>query len=201
MAAPREDPEIEALTRAAAGGDAGAMAELLERHQDELHAFVRLRYGGLLAGRESSTALEQSVCREILERADTFRHADRAAFRRWLFVTALRKIKNRHAYYLAERRDVLREARPADSGAEDALMQHYRTFSTPSGAVSVREEIERVEAAFEHLTDEQREVLTLAHLAGLSRKEIAEQLGKSEGAVRVTLHRALAKLSSHLGDG
>ncbi|MEL6713952.1 MAG: sigma factor-like helix-turn-helix DNA-binding protein [Planctomycetota bacterium] len=29
---------------------------------------------------------------------------------------------------------------------------------------------------------------------------MAEQLGKSEGAVRVTLHRALAKLSSHLGE-
>lgn len=199
MAPPDPNPELDALTRAAAEGDPGAMAELLERHRGELHAFVRLRYGKLLSGRESSSDLVQSVCREVLEHADRFRHPDRAAFRRWLFLTALRKIKNRQAYYLAGRRDVLREARPSDPESEAALMQHYRTFSTPSAAVSLREEVARVEAAFDHLSEEQREVLTLAHLGGLSRKEIADQIGKTEGAVRVILHRALAKLSAHLG--
>lgn len=207
MDAPQDDdparPDLEALTQAAASGDDAAMAQLLERHQDELHAFVRLRYGKLLAARESSSDLVQSVCREVLEHADRFRHPEPSAFRRWLFVTAMRKIKNRQAYYLAGRRDVLREKTPSarddDSGLEEAWMQHYCTFSTPSAAVGMREEVARVEEAFEALTDEQREVLTLAHLAGMSRKEIGEHLGKSEGAVRVILHRALAKLSTKLG--
>jgi DNA-directed RNA polymerase specialized sigma24 family protein len=38
-------------------------------------------------------------------------------------------------------------------------------------------------------------VITLAHLAGLSRAEIAEQMGRSTGAVRVLLHRALSRLA------
>lgn len=195
-----ETPELEALTRAAGAGDGAAVAELLERYQGELHAFVRLRYGRLLQGRESSMDVVQSVCREVLEHADRFKHPGQAAFKRWLFVTALRKIKNRHGYYLAEKRDVLREALAPDDEAAEALMQQYRTFSTPSRVAIAREEVVRVEEAFEGLSDEQREVVTLAHMGGLSRQEIGEQMGKSEGAVRVLLHRALAKLSAHLGD-
>jgi DNA-directed RNA polymerase specialized sigma24 family protein len=38
----------------------------------------------------------------------------------------------------------------------------------------------------------------MAHIAGLSRAEIAQQMGKSEGAVRVILHRALARISELL---
>ncbi|MEM8713151.1 MAG: sigma-70 family RNA polymerase sigma factor, partial [Planctomycetota bacterium] len=188
-----EPRSAEVLSEAAAQGDRGALEELLERHHDELHAFVRLRYGALVEKRESSLDVVQSVCREVLEQAERFQHPGDNGFRRWLFTTALRKINDRRSYYLAAKRDVLREVTPGSSSDADEasgdLMEHYRTFSTPSRAASDREEVARVEAAFELLTDEQREVLTLAHLAGLSRAEIAEQLGKSEGAVRVILHR------------
>ena len=37
-------------------------------------------------------------------------------------------------------------------------------------------------------------MVTLAHLVGLSRAEIANQMGRSETAVRSHLHRALARL-------
>ena len=186
------------MARAAAGGDRQAFEALLERHQGELHAFVRLRFGRLLSARESSVDLVQSVCREVLEQADRFTRPEEQGFRRWLFTTALRKIHDRQAFYLAGKRDVLREVAPGEASAAEDLMQHYRTFSTPSRVASDREEVARIEAAFEVLSDEQREVLTLAHLVGLSRAEIAQQLGKTEGAVRVTLHRALAKLSNRL---
>ncbi len=193
----------DSLREAAAGGDRRALERLLERHHGELHAFVRLRYGKLLSGRESSFDLVQSVCREVLENADRFKYAGDNGFRRWLFTTALRKINDRRAYYLAGKRDVLREVQQPGSksgGESDVadLMQHYRTFTTPSQVASDREDVARVEAAFEVLSEEQREVLTLAHIAGLPRAEIAEQLGKTEGAIRVILHRALAKLSSRL---
>ena len=44
-------------------------------------------------------------------------------------------------------------------------------------------------------TPEQREVITLAHLAGLPRKEIAALFDRSEEAVRTQLHRAMARLA------
>jgi DNA-directed RNA polymerase specialized sigma24 family protein len=43
-------------------------------------------------------------------------------------------------------------------------------------------------------------VVTLAHLAGLSRAEIGEQMGKTEEAVRALLHRAKARLAILLED-
>lgn len=186
-----------------APGDREAIELLLERYLTDLRAFVRLRAGPLVRARESSSDLVQSVCREILVHAERFQHGSEDAFRQWMFTTAMRKILNRRDFYLAQKRDVLREV-PIDSGASSAcdaaLLECYRSFSTASGRAMLREELERVERAFEALSEEQRQVVHLAHIAGLSRKQIAEQLGKSEGAVRVLLHRALVRISDLLGE-
>lgn len=198
-----EDPRAEgfaSLTARAAAGDRAALETLLEQHLPDLRAFVRLRAGPLVRAQESNSDLVQSVCREVLEHADLFQHGTGNAFRHWLFTTALRKILNRHDFYRAQKRDALREVALDATGADrDALLyDRYRSFSSPSRAIVLREEMERVELAFEQLSEEQREVVTLAHIVGLSRREIADQLGKSEGAIRVVLHRALVKLSGLL---
>ncbi len=199
------------LTEAAGRGDRQAIDQLLERFLPELRAYIRLRAGPLIRQRESSSDLVQSVCREVLEHAERFKFPSETAFKHWLFTTALRKLANRRDYYLAQKRDAGREVslEPADesssgTGLQEAdrrLLESYRVFASPSAEAAVREELERVEAAFDGLSEEQREVVTLAHLVGLTRAEIAEELGKSEGAVRVTLHRALAKLSGLLQGG
>lgn len=198
-----EEAQIRALTEAAGNGDRAALEALLERYLPGLRAFLRLRAGPVIRARESSSDLAQSVCREILENAERFRFPSEQAFKHWLFTTALRKIVDRRDFYLAQKRDVRRERTPAgarDSAGEAQLMACYQTFSTPSRQAMVREELERIERGFERLADEDREVITLAHVVGLSRAEIGERLGKSEGAVRAQLHRALARLARHLGE-
>jgi RNA polymerase sigma-70 factor (ECF subfamily) len=197
----RAGPEIEALAQRAAGGDARAVDALIERYLPDLRAFVRLRAGGMVRAREESSDLVQSTCREVLEHIDRFRFPSEAAFKQWLYTTALRKILNRRDFYAAQKREAQREVPLADSSAADEeLLRRYRSFSSPSRRAMVKEEVERIERAFEALPDEYREVITLAHVVGLSRAEIAEQMQKSEGAVRVLLHRALAKVSSLLAE-
>lgn len=193
--------DVGKLAEAAARGERSAVDALLGRYLPELRAFVRLRAGPMVRARESSSDLVQSVCREVLQHIDRFQFPSEPAFKQWLYTTALRKILNRQEYYLAQKRDALREA-PLDNdrSSDERLMAAYRTFSTPSRQAMLREEMERIERAFESLPDEYREVITLAHIVGLSRAEIAQHMGKSEGAVRVLLHRALAKVSSLLGD-
>lgn len=186
------------LAERAAQGDEQAMQCLLEIHLDALRAFVRLRAGPELRRHESNSDLVQSVCREILANADRFQHVSESAFRRWLYTTAVRKISDRADHWRAQMRDPHREQALA-SQHDAALLRCYESFSSPSQQAIVREEVERVERAFEDLTEEQREVITLAHVAGLSRAEIAEQMGRSEGAVRVLLHRSLARLTEILG--
>jgi RNA polymerase sigma-70 factor (ECF subfamily) len=191
------------LSEAAAAGDRGALEALLERFLPELRAYVRLRSNPMIRAQESSSDLVQSVCRELLENAERFRYPDESGFKAWLFSSALRKIHNRNEYYLALKRDVGRNRAEASSAEETAadrrVLEVYQSFSTPSRRASLREEMERVEAAFDVLTDEQRDVVVMAHLLGMSRVEIAEKLGKTEVGVRVTLHRALARLSGVLG--
>jgi RNA polymerase sigma factor (sigma-70 family) len=56
---------------------------------------------------------------------------------------------------------------------------------------AARELSDRIERAFDMLSKDPREVIALARIVGLSHAEIAEQLGRTEGAVRVQLSRAL----------
>jgi RNA polymerase sigma-70 factor (ECF subfamily) len=199
--------DLQALTDAAAAGDRGALETLLQRFLPDVRAFVRLRAGPQLRARESNSDLVQSVCREILEHAERFQHPSEGAFKHWLFTTAQRKIQHRHEYWTAQKRgaagEVSLDAETDSSGSEALpdLMSRYRRFSSPSGVASLREEAGRIESAFDRLSEEHREVISLAYLAGLSRAEIAERMQRSEGAVRVLLHRALARMSGLLQPG
>ena len=57
----------------------------------------------------------------------------------------------------------------------------------------------RLAEALAALPEEQREALRLRYVEGLPSKQIAQQLGKTDGAVRVMLTRSLAKLQTMLG--
>jgi RNA polymerase sigma-70 factor (ECF subfamily) len=49
------------------------------------------------------------------------------------------------------------------------------------------------------LPEEHREALRLRYLEGMPSKQIADKMGKSDGAIRVMLTRSLAKLQQILG--
>jgi RNA polymerase sigma-70 factor (ECF subfamily) len=180
----------------AARGDAEAVERLLELHLPALRAFVRAHMSPQLRARESTSDVVQSACREILGKLDQLRHPSEDAFRAWLFTAARRKLANRARDLQREKRDVAREL-PGDvrESALAALGATYSKISSPTGHALKNEEIERLEAAIDRLSEEHREVLTLAYFAGLSRAEIGAQLGKTEEAVRSLLHRATARLA------
>lgn len=187
------DPEE--LAQRAAAGDVRAVEQLLERHLPAMQAFVRANMGPMLRARESTSDLVQSVCREVLAQRARFRHPSAHGFAAWVFTIARRKIANRASELQAQKRDAAREVPGLDEPAIAQLAQAYARISTPSGRLQRREEIEQLEVALDQLTPEQREVITMAHLAGLSRKEIGAHLGRSEDAVRTQLHRAMARLA------
>ena len=197
------EPDISQLTERAARGDREALDRLLEIYLPELEAFVKKRAGKPLRNYESCSDIVQSICREVLQHADRFRHPSEVAFRQWMYTTALRKISNRLDFHRAEKRDLARSDGLAVGSVESAanqVLDFYQRFSTPSHPMIVRDEAERIERAVARLSEEQREAITLAHVLGLSRAEIAERLNKSEGAVRVLLHRALARMSQLLAE-
>ena len=187
------------LLRSATRGDAPAMAALLTRHLPGLLAFIRLQAGDLIRRKESVSDLAQSVCREVLEDAQEFDYRGEAQFRQWLFTTALRKIIDRDRYYRAGKRDAAREVgtSPTDS-SEAMLIDCYGSFCTPSRNAIAHEELNRIETAVRALPEDYRDVIVASRIVGLSNAEIAEQIGRTEDAVRALLGRALARLSGLL---
>ncbi len=195
-----DDPTTE-LAERAARGDAQAVEQLMTLHLPALRAYVRAHMGPALRAKESSSDLVQSICRELLTHMDRFQHPGEQAFKHWLFTTARRKIANRARDLERMKRDVGREH--AGGFQETALVglgDVYARLSSPSKQVLRQEEIERLEEAIDGLTEEQREVLTLAYMAGLSRAEIGARTGRTEEAVRALLHRATARLAILMGD-
>lgn len=60
--------------------------------------------------------------------------------------------------------------------------------------IELASDLEEVKKALQKIREEYREVIILRFVEEMSVKETAEILGKSEGAVRVLLHRAVAAL-------
>jgi RNA polymerase sigma-70 factor (ECF subfamily) len=192
------DPEQ--IVQSASRGDPAAIEALLERHLPRLRAFVRLRVGPELRQRESASDIVQSACREVIQNLGQFRYRGDDQFRRWLFTTALRKLADKVEHHRAARRDLRRDLAPSDWSA---VAQSYADVVTPSRQLMLREQVERLEAAFDRLSEDQREVLTLARIVGLPHAEIAIAMERSEGASRALLHRATAQLGmilAELGD-
>ena len=190
--------EFAELLGRARGGDPAAADALLRRHLEPLRAFVRLRTGPSLRARESCSDLVQSACREALGELGGLECRDEGAFRAWLCAVALNKIRHRAEYFGAARRSADHEVPRDVEGGERALLDAYRPVFTPSHHAAAREEIERLERAFDRLGEDDREVILQARLLGRGHREIAGELGKSEAAVRKSLSRALARLALQL---
>lgn len=181
------------LVRRAATGDPRSLDALVERHLPGLVAFVRARAGKSLRAREATADLVQSACYEVLKAMPKEDVGDEAAFKHWLYLAAERKIVDRARHHAAAKRSPSRETR---LGSDAELLERgYSGFWTPSRHAAAREEIERMEAALRRLPDDARETIVLARIVGLSCAEIGAKTGRTEGAVRVLLHRSLARLA------
>lgn len=192
MPDPTSDSPTAALVAAAKRQDRPAIEQLLVRHLPGLEAFVRLRMGPGMRAVATPPDLVQSVCREVLQDLSGFEFRGEAPFRAWLFTCAENKLREKHRYHHAEKRDVGAQVSLPDAST---FLPAYRTLCTPSRDMEMREAIQRVEAAFDQLPDDYREAVTLHKLCGLSHAEIAERMNRSEGAVRNLVYRGISRLA------
>ena len=181
------------LVGAATRGDAAAIDALLERHLPGLLAYVRLHAGSLIRDRESCSDLAQSVCREVLENAGRLDYRGEAPFRKWLFSKAMSKIIDRQRYWHAQKRSPAREQN-YDARSDGAMREILASFCTPSNIAIAEEDLARVERVFAGLPEDYRRVITLARIIGCSHAEVAAEMGRGEGAVRMLLNRAIVRL-------
>ncbi|MFK7739116.1 MAG: RNA polymerase sigma factor [Planctomycetota bacterium] len=195
MTAPADSCDSVLLAQSASGGDRGALLQLLQRYLPELRAFIRLRTGPHLLAQETPDDLLQSVCREVLGGLSKFDYRSEKAFKSWLFLSALHKVQDKARYYAAEKRA---GDRTWPEASDPQMLSGYVSMLSPSRVAIAREDVAKLERAFERLSDEHREVITLHRLLGLDHEQIAERMGRSVGACRVLLHRGIARLGRFL---
>ena len=113
--------------------------------------------------------------------------APASTFRVWLFQIARNAISN-------ERRRVRRHPEaPLDLAAE------LRAGDDPHERAAEREREARAWDAVRRLPAERRRALILRFVHEMTTAEIASVLGRTEGAVRVLIHRALRSVAADLG--
>jgi RNA polymerase sigma-70 factor (ECF subfamily) len=178
-----DDDSVRQLVASAQGGDVQAMGALYDHYVERVFRFVRFRLGSHLDAEDVS----QRVFLQMIEALPRY-HSRGAPFGAWLFRIARNAvIDHRRTHRIHEPLEAVVDSASAERGPEEATI--------------TAAEMERVAAALNHLTDDQREVITLRFVAGLSHGEIAAVLGRREGAVRATQFRALHALRQQLDDG
>jgi RNA polymerase sigma-70 factor (ECF subfamily) len=195
----RHEPDTDQLLRLARGGDPSAPGRLLARHRPRLRRLVRLRLDPRLGARVDPSDVVQEALAEAARRLDDYLRERPLPFYPWLRQIALERLLDlRRRHLRARKRSVAREepgvlSLPEESAAELAS-RLIDLGSSPSRRL-LREELrQRVRAALGRLPAGDREVLVLRHLEQMPVKEVAAVLGVGEGAVRMRLVRALARL-------
>jgi RNA polymerase sigma-70 factor (ECF subfamily) len=72
---------------------------------------------------------------------------------------------------------------------------------TTEQLVEGRDELSRVLEGVRQLPDDRREALIMRFALGMDNREIARALGRSDGATKVLIHRAIKQLEERVGHG
>ncbi len=196
------DSETELVARVKQG-DPAALAAYLESVQPQLLGFIEKRMSAGLKQKVEALDILQELSVSALNAAESFDFGDRDPFG-WLCQQAERRIIDAHRrHFGAQKRSAHREVHlGGKAGGDDqpAGMAELvaASLTTPSAALSRKHKEFHMLAALESLPEESRIALRMRYVEGLPSKEIAEHLGKSDGAVRVLLTRSLQKLQEVL---
>jgi RNA polymerase sigma-70 factor (ECF subfamily) len=168
------------LVERAQSGDGAAFAALYDVFAPRVYRFFRFR----VASADAAEDLTQRVFVKMIEQLPKYESRG-IPFAAWLFRVA------RNAWIDEERTS--HEAVSIDRFAESMSVA-----DGPHELAAAAIESEMLRSAIAALPPDHREVIASRFFAGLSCRETAAQMGRSEGSVRVIQHRALTALRRHL---
>tara|TARA_R110002095_G_scaffold3683_3_gene11066 strand:+ start:1057 stop:1683 length:627 start_codon:yes stop_codon:yes gene_type:complete len=193
--------DIEVLIRQIKQGSEPALLEFMEAHRAPLLAFISKNMSDGLKGKVEAADILQEVSLNAVESFRTMDYEQKTPFN-WLCHLAERRIIDNHRkYFQVQKRAAGREVnqRPAVDGAGQGFMDLLvASITSPSQAFSRGAKEMKLLVALESLPAENREAIRLKYVEGIPTKEIAEQLNKSDVAVRVMISRSMVKLQEIL---
>jgi RNA polymerase sigma-70 factor (ECF subfamily) len=179
-----------ALIQRCAAGEQSACAELVASHERMVY---QLAYH-LLGDRDEALDLSQEVFLRVFRTLPSFR--GQSALKTWIYRIAINQARNRQRWWRRRRRadQVPLEQHVVEHGE---LAQPTDTDS-PHRALARKELAARLWAALDGLPFDQRTVVVLREIDGLSYEEIAESLDVAIGTVKSRLTRARQTLRREL---
>jgi RNA polymerase sigma-70 factor (ECF subfamily) len=163
-----------------------AFEQLYRDHLRDVYSYAYYRVGN------------RHDAEELTEQAflQAYRHFDRARresdgrpLRPWL-------IRIAHNLALNYYRD--RSRRPqAPLESADPIAARHDTEAIAEGREELRDLMERLRG----LPDDRRDALLMRFALGMDNREIARALGRSDGATKVLIHRAIKQLQEEIEDG
>ncbi len=171
------------LIEVAKDGDRGAFDELVRQSYDDTYTLA-LRLTG---NPDDATDVVQEAYIRAFRGLRRFRGD--AQFSTWMYrITA-----NCAATHLSKR-----NKHRHDTIDEDTVVVDARVEADPERVADLGSVRDRISQAVEALPPKLRAAVVLRDVYGLSTREVAEQLGLTEAAVKVRLHRARKRLRSEL---
>jgi RNA polymerase sigma-70 factor (ECF subfamily) len=168
------DPELTGAIVSAAAGDSEALRYLYLRYKDNVYGYVR----SIVCDEFEAEDVTQQVFMKLMRVLPQYENRG-VPFSAWI----LRVARNVALDHVRARRPVpVEEVFGADTPRSDA--DYDRSLS--------------LRQALAALPDDQREVVVLRHLAGLTPREIAERLGKTESSIHGLHHRGRGAIQDEL---
>jgi len=162
-----------------------SFSELYRTHLRDVYSYAYYRVGN---HHDAEDLTEQTFLQAYRHYERALRESDGRPLRPWL----IRIAHNLAANYYRDR------ARRPESAIEDAAV--ISAPHTTETLVEGREELEQILAGIQRLPDDRREALIMRFALGMDNREIARALGRSDGATKVLLHRAIKQLEGIVGE-
>jgi RNA polymerase sigma-70 factor, ECF subfamily len=160
-------------------------SDLYRAHLRDVYSYAYYRVGN---HHDAEDLTEQTFLQAYRHFERALRESDGRPLRPWL----IRIAHNLAANFYRDR------ARKPQSSIEDAAV--ISSPHTTETLVEGRAELERILIGVQQLPDDRREALIMRFALDMDNREIARALGRSDGATKVLLHRAIKQLEGIVAD-
>jgi RNA polymerase sigma-70 factor (ECF subfamily) len=183
------------LVARAQNGDAAAIGELYQRHVDRVYSYISFK----VQDRTVAEDLTQEVFLHAIRALNSFKF--RGSVTPWLMSIA-RNVVVDHWRRRSRRPEDALSTLEGETEEEGGLLDRLGAGEVvlPDDRAELVLTRDRIVKAAVHLTELQRQVVALRFAAGLSVKETADAMARSEGAVKNLQHHALKALKKVLAE-
>lgn len=180
---------------AAKSGDRSALGQLLQQLRPYVRVLARAAHRGALSRQVDDSDLVQDAMVEVSRSFDRFQGDVLPEFLAWLRQVVSNTVHKTIRHSLGTQKRNAGDVVELNSDGPAGLASEQ-----PDRKAEVREEAARVAAGLESLPDDMRRVLVMRLVDGQPHAAIAEELGRTESAVRMLFVRSVRRLQEILAE-